>query len=216
MTALFISDLHIDAARPAIVAQFLRFLQTEAKDAAALYILGDLFESWIGDDAPDDAQTAAIAGLRTLTASGVACFVMHGNRDFLLARRFCEMSGAQMLHDPLIITLYGEAVLVMHGDALCTDDHAYQRLRATVRDSRLAASVPGAVDRIAPRACRRGPRRQSSAYCNDGASHHGRECGQRCDGTCASPEPRLFCTAIRIGPPFMPWKWMDGLAPASS
>ena len=135
MTTLFISDLHIDAARPAIIAQFLQFLHTDARDATALYILGDLFESWIGDDAPDSAQSAAIAGLRTLTASGVPCFVMHGNRDFLLSHRFCEMSGAQLLHDPLIITLYGEAVLVMHGDALCTDDHAYQRLRATVRDA---------------------------------------------------------------------------------
>lgn len=135
MTTLFISDLHIDATRPAIIAQFLRFLETEAKNAAALYILGDLFESWIGDDAPDSAQSEAIAGLRALTASGVPCFVMHGNRDFLLSRRFSEMSGAQLLRDPLIITLYGEAVLVMHGDALCTDDHAYQRLRATVRDA---------------------------------------------------------------------------------
>ena len=135
MTTLFISDLHIDAAQPAILAQFLKFLQTEATDAAALYILGDLFESWIGDDAADTAQSAAIAGLSTLTAGGIPCFVMHGNRDFLLSRRFCEMSGAQLLHDPVIITLYGEAVLVMHGDALCTDDHAYQRLRATVRDA---------------------------------------------------------------------------------
>jgi UDP-2,3-diacylglucosamine hydrolase len=134
VTTLFISDLHIDAARPAIVDQFLQFLRTEAKDAAALYILGDLFESWIGDDAPDAAQSAAIAGLRTLTSSGVPCFVMHGNRDFLLSRQFCAMSGTQLLHDPLIVTLYGEEVLVMHGDALCTDDHAYQRLRATVRD----------------------------------------------------------------------------------
>lgn len=135
MTTLFISDLHIDAAQPAIIEQFLAFLRTEARDAAALYILGDLFESWIGDDAADAAQTAAIAGLRELTASGVPCFVMHGNRDFLLSHRFCETSGAQLLHDPLIITLYGEAVLTMHGDALCTDDHAYQRLRATVRDA---------------------------------------------------------------------------------
>jgi UDP-2,3-diacylglucosamine hydrolase len=135
VTTLFISDLHIDAARPAITAQFLGFLETEAKHAATLYILGDLFESWIGDDAPDAAQSAAIAGLRALTSSGVPCFVMHGNRDFLLSHRFCEMSGAQLLHDPLIITLYGEAVLVMHGDALCTDDLAYQRLRATVRNA---------------------------------------------------------------------------------
>ncbi len=135
MATLFISDLHIDAGRPQILDQFLRFLQGEARDAEALYILGDLFESWIGDDAPDAAQSAAIAGLRTLTLSGVPCFVMHGNRDFLLSSRFCDMSGAEILPDPLIVTLYGEAVLVMHGDALCTDDRAYQRLRATVRDA---------------------------------------------------------------------------------
>ena len=135
MATLFISDLHIDASRPRIIEQFLGFLHGEARSAEALYILGDLFESWIGDDAPDAAQSAAIAGLRTLTSSGVACFVMHGNRDFLLSSRFCEMTGAELLPDPLIVTLYGEAVLVMHGDALCTDDRAYQRLRATVRDA---------------------------------------------------------------------------------
>jgi UDP-2,3-diacylglucosamine hydrolase len=134
VATLFISDLHIDSTRPAIVGQFLQFLQSEARSAAALYILGDLFESWIGDDAPDAAQTAAIAGLRALTSEGVPCFVMHGNRDFLLSTRFCQMSGAHLLPDPLIVTLYGEPTLVMHGDALCTDDHAYQRLRATVRD----------------------------------------------------------------------------------
>jgi UDP-2,3-diacylglucosamine hydrolase len=135
VATLFISDLHIDAARPAITAQFLQFLETEASNAEALYILGDLFESWIGDDAPDLAQAAAIRGLRTLTDGGVPCFVMHGNRDFLLSRQFCDLSGAQLLPDPLIVTLYGEPVLVMHGDALCTDDRSYQRLRATVRDA---------------------------------------------------------------------------------
>jgi UDP-2,3-diacylglucosamine hydrolase len=129
VAALFISDLHIDASRPAITRQFLSFLATEAKDAEALYILGDLFESWIGDDAADTAQSAAIAGIHSLTAHGVPCFVMHGNRDFLLARQFCRMSGAELLPDPLIVTLYGEPVLVMHGDALCTDD------RATVREA---------------------------------------------------------------------------------
>jgi UDP-2,3-diacylglucosamine hydrolase len=135
VAALFISDLHIDAARPAILEQFLSFLENEAAQADALYILGDLFESWVGDDAADAAQTAAIQGLRSLTTSGVPCFVMHGNRDFLLAGQFCRMSGAELLPDPLIVTLYGEPVLVMHGDALCTDDRAYQRLRATVRDA---------------------------------------------------------------------------------
>jgi UDP-2,3-diacylglucosamine hydrolase len=135
VATLFISDLHIDASRPSITEQFLSFLETEARDADALYILGDLFESWVGDDAADPAQTAAIAGLRSLTGLGIPCFVMHGNRDFLLAGQFCRASGAALLPDPLIVTLYGEPVLVMHGDALCTDDRAYQRLRATVREA---------------------------------------------------------------------------------
>ena len=135
MATLFISDLHIDASRPAITQQFLSFLSDEARHAEALYILGDLFESWVGDDAPDPAQSTAMEGLRSLTEHGVPCFVMHGNRDFLLAGQFCRMSGARLLSDPLIVTLYGEPVLVMHGDALCTDDRAYQRLRATVREA---------------------------------------------------------------------------------
>ncbi|MDP8983643.1 MAG: UDP-2,3-diacylglucosamine diphosphatase [Pseudomonadota bacterium] len=147
MTLLFISDLHIDASSPQITRQFVSLLRGEAREAQALYILGDLFESWIGDDAADAEQLAAIAALKQLTDGGVPCFVMHGNRDFLLGHRFCAMSGAQLLFDPLILTLYGEAVLVMHGDALCTDDRAYQRLRATVRDADwqrqfLALSIP--------------------------------------------------------------------------
>jgi UDP-2,3-diacylglucosamine hydrolase len=132
---LFISDLHIDATRPEITEQFLEFLRTEAPGADALYILGDLFESWVGDDAADPGQSAAIAGIKSLTAGGVPCFIMHGNRDFLLGEQFCLDSGAALLPDPLIVTLYGEPVLVMHGDSLCTDDRAYQRLRGTVRDA---------------------------------------------------------------------------------
>jgi UDP-2,3-diacylglucosamine hydrolase len=135
LTTLFISDLHIDASSPAITAQCLSLLSGEAREAEALYILGDLFESWVGDDAADSDQAAMIAGLKSLTASGVPCFVMHGNRDFLLGPQFCAMTGARLLPDPLVLTLYGEPILVMHGDALCTDDHAYQRLRATVRDA---------------------------------------------------------------------------------
>ncbi len=135
MAILFISDLHIDATRPAITEQFIEFLRTEARSADALYILGDLFESWVGDDAADAVQAAAIAELKSLTAGGVPCFVMHGNRDFLLGQQFCAASGSHLLADPLIVTLYGEPVLVMHGDALCSDDRAYQRLRATVRDA---------------------------------------------------------------------------------
>jgi UDP-2,3-diacylglucosamine hydrolase len=135
MAILFISDLHIDAARPDITGQFVQFLGGAASGAEALYILGDLFESWVGDDAPDAGQDEALDAIRSLTARGVPCFVMHGNRDFLLGETFCKRSGAQLLPDPVIMTLFGEPVLVTHGDALCTDDRAYQRLRATVRDA---------------------------------------------------------------------------------
>ncbi len=134
MSTLFISDLHLDAGRPDITAQFLEFLDGEARAAEALYILGDLFETWIGDDVPEAGLGGALAGLARLTRSGVPCFVMHGNRDFLLGAQFCRQTGTQLLEDPVVLTLYGEDVLVMHGDALCTDDSAYQRLRATVRD----------------------------------------------------------------------------------
>ena len=135
MTTLFISDLHIDANHPAITARFLKFAAAEARDAAALYILGDLFETWIGDDDPDPDQRRAIAALKDLTSSGVPCFIMHGNRDFLFGPGFCEATGAQLLPDPVILTIHGTSVLLMHGDALCTDDRSYQRLRATVRDA---------------------------------------------------------------------------------
>jgi UDP-2,3-diacylglucosamine hydrolase len=134
VTTLFISDLHIDSHSPAVIEQFLTLLSQEGQNAEALYILGDLFESYIGDDAADPAQRAAMAGIQALTGTGVPCFVMQGNRDFLLGEAFCRRTGARLLEDPVIVTLYGEAVLVMHGDALCTDDAAYQRLRATVRD----------------------------------------------------------------------------------
>jgi len=166
VAALFISDLHIDASRPAITERFLNFLGAEAVQADALYILGDLFESWVGDDAADAAQAAAIAGLRSLTSRGVPCFAMHGNRDFLLAAQFCGQSGARLLPDPLIVTLYGERVLVMHGDALCTDDHAYQRLRATVRDAgwqRQFLALPIASRRALAGAARTGSQAHTAA-----------------------------------------------------
>jgi UDP-2,3-diacylglucosamine hydrolase len=134
VAVLFISDLHLDASRPAVTAQFLEFLEQEARAAAALYILGDFFETWIGDDAGAGEHAATLAGLRALTTAGVPCHVMHGNRDFLLGERFAALTGAELLPDPVLITLYGRTALVMHGDALCTDDRSYQRLRATVRD----------------------------------------------------------------------------------
>lgn len=134
MTTLFVSDLHLDAQHPEITRQFVGFLEREAPAAEALYILGDLFEVWIGDDDPGPEKRSIVAALRALTDRGVACYVMHGNRDFLLGERFCRETGCQLLEDPTVLHLYGERVLAMHGDALCTDDHPYQRLRAMVRD----------------------------------------------------------------------------------
>ena len=134
MSTLFISDLHLDGSWPDITNQFLEFLQVEAAQAEALYILGDLFEAWIGDDDPDADKQRVIGALRNLTSSGVPCYVMHGNRDFLLGTRFCRETGTKLLDDGTVITLYGRRVLLLHGDTLCTDDHAYQRLRRTVRN----------------------------------------------------------------------------------
>lgn len=134
MATLFVSDLHLDAQHPEIARQFLQFLERDAPPAEALYILGDLFEVWIGDDDPAPDKRSIVAALRALTERGVACYVMHGNRDFLLGERFCRETGCRLLEDPTVLHLYGERVLTMHGDALCTDDHSYQRLRAMVRD----------------------------------------------------------------------------------
>ncbi len=134
MPTFFISDLHLDPDSPEIARQFLAFLDGEARSADALYILGDLFEVWLGDDDPDPAAREIVAALRRLSDSGVPCFVMHGNRDFLIGRRFCEETGATLLGDGVVVEVQGERVLLMHGDVLCTDDKSYQRLRRIVRN----------------------------------------------------------------------------------
>lgn len=134
MKTLFVSDLHLDAASPEIARQFHAFLGDEARTAEALYVLGDLFEAWLGDDDPDPAARATVSALRALTDSGVPVFVMHGNRDFLIGARFCRETGATLLPDGTVIELHGERAVLMHGDALCTDDASYQRLRRIVRN----------------------------------------------------------------------------------
>ena len=131
---LFISDLHLDGERPDITAQFLEFLEREVRQAHALYILGDLFEAWIGDDDPDPDKRRVIAVLRSLTHGGVPVYFIHGNRDFLIGRRFAAETGVTLLPDPTLIQVYGKRVLLMHGDTLCIDDPAYQRLRRIVRN----------------------------------------------------------------------------------
>ena len=134
MSTFFISDLHLDEARPQITDLFLHFLARPARGAEALYILGDLFESWVGDD-DDAALPARVAqALRALRDSGVPIHFMHGNRDFLLGADYAARAGLTLLPDPTVIALDGEPTLLMHGDTLCTDDIAYQKFRNMVRD----------------------------------------------------------------------------------
>ena len=132
---LFISDLHLCASRPEITEAFLYFLKYTAVKANALYILGDLFEYWAGDDDIDDIQhQTTIHALRDLANSGVKLYLMHGNRDFLISSEFCRATNISLLQDPTIIDLHSQKVLLTHGDNLCTDDVAYQDFRKLVRD----------------------------------------------------------------------------------
>jgi UDP-2,3-diacylglucosamine hydrolase len=131
--SLFISDLHLCDSRPHITQAFHAFLEKTAVKANALYILGDLFEYWAGDDViKTDALRANIHKLRSL-ANNTSVFLMHGNRDFLIAEGFEKATGISILPDPSLIVLYGKSVLLSHGDALCTDDIAYQKFRTEVR-----------------------------------------------------------------------------------
>lgn len=134
MTTLFISDLHLEADRPEIADQFLRFLETEALAADALYILGDLFESWVGDDDPNEHYAWIRQALRKLTRKRVPVFFMHGNRDFMIGPDFAAETGVTILPDPHIADIHGVRVLLSHGDAYCTDDVEYQAVRRMTRD----------------------------------------------------------------------------------
>lgn len=135
MHTLLISDLHLCASRPQTTELLLNFLATTARTAGQLYVLGDLFDAWVGDDDGDDPHHARVAaGFRALTAAGTQVGWMHGNRDFLLGERFAAQAGASLLHDPLPIRLHGRRALLTHGDALCTDDAAYQEFRTRVRN----------------------------------------------------------------------------------
>jgi UDP-2,3-diacylglucosamine hydrolase len=134
MPILFISDLHLDDARPQITDLFVRFLAHEARGADALYILGDLFESWIGDDDDEPLARRMAHTLHDLSESGVPTYFMHGNRDFLLGADYAKQCGMTLLEDPTLVELGGERTLLMHGDSLCTDDIEYQKFRAFVRN----------------------------------------------------------------------------------
>jgi UDP-2,3-diacylglucosamine hydrolase len=132
--SLFISDLHLAPERPDTIARFLGFLSDRARRAGYLYILGDLFDAWIGDDDDTPPYPEIRAALRELTRGGTICRLLHGNRDFLIGRAFARDTGCSLLRDATAIQLGPERVLLMHGDRLCTDDLAYQRFRRRVRN----------------------------------------------------------------------------------
>ncbi len=134
MTTLFISDLHLDPARPEITRLFGEFVDGEARSADALYILGDLFEAWVGDDDPSEAGAFVADKLRSLAGAGVAVSFIRGNRDFLVGEGYARRAGMAILPDPAVVVLYGRPTLLMHGDLLCTDDVVYQQFRAQTRD----------------------------------------------------------------------------------
>ena len=134
MTALFISDLHLSPERPAITRAFFDFLDDKAATATDLYILGDLVEAWIGDDDPSDLSRRLVDHLRRFSDNGHDLYFQHGNRDFLIGKRFAKESGATLLGDYHLLEDGDNAVLLCHGDTLCTDDRDYQRFRGRVRN----------------------------------------------------------------------------------
>ena len=135
MPHLFISDLHLSAERPEANRKFFSFMEGKARGAQALYVLGDLFEVWIGDDDAADSFNATIVdAFARLAKAGTALYLMHGNRDFLLGKRFCAATGGTLLADPSVVDLDGTPTLLMHGDTLCTDDVDYQAWRRKARN----------------------------------------------------------------------------------
>lgn len=132
---LFISDLHLSAERLNVRDGFIAFLANQASKAASLYILGDLFEVWVGDDVVAPEYVPVLDALLAFTKLGIPVYIQHGNRDFLLGKAFERITGCQIIPDPLVIDVYGTRTLLLHGDTLCTDDVDYQQFRLQVRDT---------------------------------------------------------------------------------
>lgn len=139
MITRFIADLHLNENRPDITGLFIHFLRTEARNSDALYILGDLFDYWIGDDDQTPFHLHVMQELKQLTQSGVPCYFICGNRDFLIGQDFATATGVKLLSEPYLADLYGTPTLLLHGDSLCTDDVGYQRFRRIIRNPLLLA-----------------------------------------------------------------------------
>ncbi|SUB72811.1 UDP-2,3-diacylglucosamine hydrolase [Pluralibacter gergoviae] len=199
MATHFIADLHLQTEEPAITAGFLRFLRGEARGSEGLYILGDLFEAWIGDDDPTPLHAEIAREIRALVASGTPCYFIHGNRDFLLGRRFARESGMQLLAQEKVLDLYGRRVLIMHGDTLCTDDVQYQAFRRKVHTPWIQAlflALPLFIRRKIARRMRSGSRAAKRPQIR---SHYGRQSagGNRGDGKApgAVADPRAYSSS---------------------
>ena len=136
MSSCFISDLHLDHKREDIKKAFFKFLESEAYEFKNLYILGDLFEVWIGDDFEDDFTNQVISKLKKFSQSNKNIYIMHGNRDFLLGEKFAEKCGAKLIPDPLILDDKGKKIMLSHGDIFCTDDMEYQDFKEKVRNEK--------------------------------------------------------------------------------
>jgi UDP-2,3-diacylglucosamine hydrolase len=134
MATLFASDLHLDSETPWAIDAFLAFLAGPASRADALYLLGDIFEVWVGDDDDNADNARTCDALRALTSAGIPTYAIHGNRDFLLGEQFSRRTGVKLLPDPVMVELYGTPTLLSHGDVFCTEDPSYQQLRSAVRE----------------------------------------------------------------------------------
>lgn len=134
MSTLFVSDVHLSTERPEVVSHFLEFLNGPARSAEAVYILGDLFDEWLGDDDDRAPHPLVTEGVSNLVASGVPVCIMRGNHDFLLGAGFESVSGCSLMDDEEVVDLYGTRTLLMHGDSLCTRDTEYQAFRKMSRD----------------------------------------------------------------------------------
>jgi UDP-2,3-diacylglucosamine hydrolase len=167
---LLISDLHLEQERPDISRAFLHFLESRASEAEALYILGDFFEVWVGDDAISPFQRSIAQALRHLSDSGTRIYLMHGNRDFMIGQAFCREAGCTLLRDPSLVEFAGEKVLLMHGDSLCTQDEAYMRLRRWLRNPLslfILRHLPLATRRKLARKLRKESREQTRMKASD-------------------------------------------------
>ena len=172
MPIYFIADLHLSESHPQLTALFQKFIQEKAVRAQAVYILGDLFDFWIGDDENSPLVQTIKQTIRGLTECGVACYFIHGNRDFLIGKTFARDTGMTLLPEYTVIDLFGMPTLLCHGDTLCTDDHSYQKFRRT---SKMAATpVPAFAAHTPAEHRRQNPQAKQTGQTTQNRRHHGR------------------------------------------